>query len=78
MPTVLIIRNYRFFFFSNERLEPKHIHVECDSNYAKFWLDPISLAKSKGFKAHELTSIHKVIDENKNSFMEKWNEYFKS
>ncbi len=71
MPTVLIIRNYRFFFFSNERLEPKHIHVECDSNYAKFWLDPISLAKSKGFKAHELTSIHKMIDENKNSFMEK-------
>ena len=78
MPTVLIIRNYRFFFFSNERLEPKHIHVECDSNYAKFWLDPISLAKSKGFKAHELTSIHKMIDENKNSFMEKWDEYFKS
>jgi len=69
MPTVLIIRNYRFFFFSNERLEPKHIHVECDSNYAKFWLDPISLAKSKGFKAHELTSIHKMIDENKNSFL---------
>jgi hypothetical protein len=36
MPIVLIIKKYRFFFFSNERLEPKHIHVEYDNNYAKF------------------------------------------
>ncbi len=28
MPTVLLINGYRFFFFSNEGNEPRHIHVE--------------------------------------------------
>ena len=78
MPIVLIIKKYMFFFFINERLEPKHIHVEYDNNYAKFWLEPISLAKSKGFKAHELSAIHKMIEENNNTFLEKWDEHFKS
>jgi len=41
---------YRFFFFSNEHAEPRHIHVESDDNYAKFWLEPLDLAKSAGSK----------------------------
>ncbi len=28
MPSVLRVAGYRFFFFSNERQEPAHIHVE--------------------------------------------------
>ena len=28
MPTMLRVAGYRFFFFSNERQEPAHIHVE--------------------------------------------------
>ena len=34
-----------------------HIHVEKGDSYAKYWLDPMKLARSKGFKPHELTQI---------------------
>ena len=28
MPTLLQTEGFRFFFYSNERLEPPHVHVE--------------------------------------------------
>jgi len=76
MPTVLKIGKYRFFFFSNEGNEAEHIHVESDENYAKFWLDPINLAKSIGYNAKELNEIRKLIVENIDILKVKWNEYF--
>ncbi len=44
MPTVLRKKGYRFFFFSSDRREPPHLHVEKGEGNAKFWLDPIVLA----------------------------------
>lgn len=76
MPTVLKIGSFRFFFFSNEGNEPIHIHVESDDNYAKFWLEPIQLAKSAGYSAKELNEIRKLITKNANIFKEKWYEHF--
>jgi hypothetical protein len=35
MPTVLITRGYRFFFYVNDH-SPAHIHVEKDRGTAKF------------------------------------------
>ncbi|MBI4712035.1 MAG: DUF4160 domain-containing protein [Planctomycetes bacterium] len=61
MPTVLRIRGYRFFFFSNEGNEPPHIHVESGENYAKFWLEPVTLSRVIGFSGPELTKIHKMV-----------------
>ena len=78
MPTVLRIRNYRFFFFSNEGNEPQHIHVESSNKYAKFWLEPVQLARSVDFNARELNEIRKMILENLNFVKEKWHEYFGS
>jgi hypothetical protein len=76
MPTVLRIRKFRFFFFSNEGGEPVHIHVESDDKYAKFWLDPVQLAKSVGYTAHELNEIRKLVINNEDMLKEKWHEYF--
>lgn len=76
MPTVLIKNGYRFFFFSLEGSEPVHIHVEHAENYAKFWLAPVSLARNRGFRSHELTEIRKLVAGNREFFKEKWNEYF--
>lgn len=36
MPTVLHIGPYRYFFYSNERGEPAHIHIRRDRALAKF------------------------------------------
>lgn len=64
MPTVLRVGRYRFVFFSNEGIEPPHIHVKADRNEAKFWLDPVTLAANYGFRAHELNEIESMVREN--------------
>lgn len=69
MPTVLRIGRFRFFFYSNENAEPPHIHVKAAENEAKFWLDPVDLAFSEGFRSHELKEIERLVDENRSRFI---------
>jgi hypothetical protein len=76
MPSVLLILGFRFFFFSGEGGEPPHIHVEHGSKVAKFWLGPIQLASSEGFRSHELTKLRALVIEHRALFLEKWNEHF--
>jgi hypothetical protein len=76
MPVLLRIRAYRFFFYSLEDREPPHIHVAQAGGYAKFWLDPVSLASNRGFRSHELTLIRELVLENRDFLLEKWNAYF--
>ena len=76
MPVVLRIRGYRFFFYSLEDREPPHIHVAQAGRYAKFWLDPLTLASNRGFRSHELTVLRELVLENRDWFLEKWNAYF--
>ena len=77
MPTVLRIGGYRFFFFSNERGEPAHIHVEQAERYAKFWLAPVSLASNVGFRSGELTELRRLVEEHREVFQEHWDEHFR-
>jgi len=76
MPTVLRIGPYRFFFYAGDRNEPVHVHVEREKHKAKFWLDPVRLAQSGGFRSHELNRLHEVIERNQQQLLESWNEYF--
>jgi hypothetical protein len=76
MPTIFRTRGYRFFFFSLEGNEPPHVHIEQAEKFAKFWLDPVSLVKSKGFRSKQLAEVQSIIEENKTLFLEKWNGYF--
>ena len=78
MPTILRIKKYRLFFFSNEGNESPHIHIESGENYAKFWLKDVALAKSIGYNAKEINEIRAIILENINIIKDKWNEYFSS
>lgn len=76
MPTILRIGAYRFFFYSNENAEPPHIHIQRERMLAKFWLNPVVLASSTRFPPQELAKIEGLVAENKNTFLEAWNEYF--
>jgi len=76
MPTVSIIGPYRFFFYAGDRNEPAHIHVERESNLAKFWLDPLRLQSSRGFNRREINRIWRIVEENRELFMRNWDEYF--
>lgn len=78
MPTVLRIKGYRFFFYTNEHL-PIHIHIEKDNKIAKFNLEPVvELAYSKRIKASELSEIRKLVVQNVEYLIEKWHGYFNS
>jgi hypothetical protein len=76
MPTVLRVKGYRFFFFSLEGHEPPHIHVESAERFAKFWLGPVALAKSRRFRSGELSEIQRLIEENLVLVEERWHEHF--
>ena len=76
MPTVLRISGFRFFFYSLEGSEPPHIHVEYGGNVAKFWLNPVNLVESHGFRAHELNRLRSIVIEHRAKFLEEWNAHF--
>lgn len=76
MPKVLEKQGFRFFFFSGEGQEPPHIHVEHGDKVAKYWLQPVELASSEGFRAHELSKLRMLVIEHRNLFLEKWHEHF--
>ena len=76
MPTVLRSGPYRLFFYAGDRNEPPHVHVERDDSEAKFWLDPVRLARSHGFAANEFNKIEKLIIENQQHLMDRGNEFF--
>jgi len=78
VPTVLRVRGYRFFFFSLEGNEPPHIHVEQAERVAKFWLEPVILSRSHGFRRGELTELQAIIEKNQQLLVKSWNEYFSS
>lgn len=60
MPTVHREGPYRFFFYSNDRSEPMHVHVERDGRVAKFWLEPVELQKRGGHREPDLSRIEKM------------------
>jgi len=76
MPTVLLINGYRFFFFSNEKNEPMHIHIEKAEKYAKFWIEPLCVVVNFGFSGKELREIAEIIEKKETLLRDKWNEYF--
>ena len=76
MPTVLRLGPYRFFFYSNENGEPAHIHIQRERMLAKFWLTPVALASSTRFPPQELRKLQQLVVENRDTFLEAWDDYF--
>lgn len=76
MPTVFRTGPYRFFFYSGDREEPAHVHVEREGNQAKYWLLPVRLAGSEGFARHELRRMERLVSRNAEVLVERWNEFF--
>jgi len=70
MPTVLRTGPYRFYFYSHEPNEPPHVHVDRDNLSAKFWLNPVSLARNLGFNARELRRLQSLVTEHQTELLE--------
>ena len=76
MPTVLREGPYRVYFFSHEENESSHVRVDRERFSAKFWLQPVSLARNLGFSAVELRRIMSMLEEHRSELLEAWRGYF--
>ena len=76
MPTVLRIGGFRFYFYSHEPNEPPHVHVDHGEASIKVWLESLEVAKSRGFRAHEIGGIVAMVGANQSLLLEAWHEYF--
>jgi hypothetical protein len=76
MPTVKNVPGpYRFFFYSFDCNEPKHVHVQREKKVCKFWVKPLALCRNHGFSAKELNEIRQIIQSNIREIMESWDEH---
>lgn len=79
MPELLRIFGLRFLFFSNDH-EPMHVHVVKGKGAiiakAKFTLEPVVLVDNQGLSNSEIKMAEAIIEENKDLFAERWNEFF--
>ena len=72
MPVVLRIKGYRFWFYEVDLDEPPHVHVGKEGKEAKYWITPVALAKSRGFRDHELNEIERILAEYQDDILEVW------
>ena len=79
MPTALRTGPYRFYFYSYDCAEPRHMHVDREKMSAKFWLDPVvSLAENRGFNRKELRIIEETAIENLERLRNEWDAFCNS
>ena len=76
MPTVLRIGSFRFHFYSDEGMEPAHIHVRTNDGDCKFWLEPIiGLAGNRGVRPTDLRRIEQLVFEHQTQLLRAFNEF---
>jgi hypothetical protein len=76
VPTIQGISGpYRFYFYSFDCNEPRHVHAERERKTCKFWLYPVALAKNNRFSAQELNQIRRIVIENLDRITEAWDEH---
>jgi len=76
MPTALRIGPYRFYFYSYDCGEPRHMHVDRENKSAKFWLDPdVLLAKNSGYNRKELRDIERITRDKLERLRNEWDAF---
>ena len=76
MPTALRAGPYRFYFYSYDCGEPRHMHVDRESNSAKFWLDPdVLLSDNHGYGRKELRDVQRITRENVETLRKEWDAF---
>jgi hypothetical protein len=77
MPELLRLFGLRFFFYSNDH-RPPHIHVRNNDGEARFTLESVVCIENNGLKNKDLYLAEAIIEENREIFLARWNEFFKS
>jgi hypothetical protein len=54
--------------------EPVHVHVRHGRKEAKYWVESLTLAWNRGYRAHELNEIERLIKEKRDLILTTWQE----
>ena len=77
MPKIYEQNGYRFFFYSAEGDEPCYVHVKKGEGDGKIWLEPeLREEYLVDFKSQEKKQIRKIVQEQRDYFIQRWYEYF--
>ena len=77
MPEVFRLFGFTYFFFSREH-KPVHVHIEGAEGYAVYDLEGERFVQrySNGIKAGDLKRIEAVLEENRETIVNSWKNYF--
>lgn len=72
MPVILRVKGYRCWFYEADLSEPVHVHVGKGGKEAKFWMNPISIARAGRFRENELREIQRILSEFRGNILAAW------
>jgi len=79
MPTILFVKGWRFFFYSNEKNEPIHIHCQKAEKECKYWLDKSNFALQEAYSYNmnnkDKRDVKKIIFEYFEFIEQEWNRF---
>ncbi len=79
MPTILFVMGWRFFFYSNEKNEPIHIHCQKAEKECKYWLDIDKFALEEAYSYNmnnkDKREVKKIIFEYFEFIENEWNKF---
>lgn len=80
MPTILLVRGWRVFFYSDEGHEPIHVHACKGDAECKLWLRTdiyeVELAWSHGLTPQLHREIRKIVFDHFDLIVDEWARYF--
>ncbi len=80
MPTILLVRGWRVFFYSNEGTEPPHVHARKGGTECKMWIQAdifaVEEAWSHGFSPRLRREIRRILFDHFDLIVEEWNRHF--
>lgn len=80
MPTIILVRGWRVFFYSNESKEPIHVHAEKGDAECKLWLRT-DLYDVEEAWSHNLTprlrrEIRKIVFDHFDLILDEWKRHW--
>jgi len=80
MPTVLLVRGWRVFFYADEGSEPIHVHAVKGDAECKLWLHTeqfdLEEAWAYGMSPRLRREIRRIVFEHFDLIVEEWNRRF--
>ncbi|MCY2924362.1 MAG: DUF4160 domain-containing protein [Planctomycetota bacterium] len=80
MPTILLLRGWRVFFYSDEGNEPVHVHACKGEAECKLWLRVDTYNVEEAWEHNMSPRLHreirKIIFDHFELIVEEWNRHF--